>query len=686
MVARIEQMLNDMRAGKHYVYRKQEEYAPVSEFVRKKVPAAVRVAKRTQEVLRKEKPVILPGQKIVFLRTVKNLPEIFSEDEWKEVCRGHYIHEQGRVCNISPDYERVIKYGLEAERKKCLEKLDGANEAEKEFLSSVAMSVEAVYEITERYKKEALKQNREDVARVLDRVPREGAASFREALQSLRILQYVLWCEGEYHNTLGRFDQYMYPYLEKDLKDGTLDDEEAFELLEEFFLSLNLDSDLYPGIQQGDNGQSMMLGGVDRNGKEVFNRLSSMCLAASRELQVIDPKINLRVNKDTPIEIYEEGTELTKAGLGFPQYSNDDVVIKGLIKKGYSEEDARDYTVAACWEYIIPKVGMDIPNIGAVNFPKLFNDALREDLEGSEDYGSFYQKFAARLESECKAMLEERKNLYMVPAPFMSLMMDGCIERKQDISFGNKYNNFGFHGVGIATVVDALAVVKKCIYEEKSLSKEDALMVTDPEQHSAQKEQILQRLRYEEPKFGDGDAVTDEIAVRLFDDFGRATVSLRNERGGCVRAGTGSAMFYLWHAAGLSDMLSGHREGEAFSANYAPELFVRSKGPLSAIMSLTKPDLTNVINGGPMTMEFHSTVFRSEDGVKKVAKLVEQFVKHGGHQLQLNSVNKETMLAAQKNPEQYKNLIVRIWGWSAYFVELDREYQDHVIARQEYRI
>lgn len=684
MEARIEKMLRDIRAGRHHVHRRKVEYFPVSEFVEQHIPVSTRVTRRLQEVLQKEIPVILPEQNIVFLRTTENTPEIFSEEEWKEICGNHYIHEQGRVCNISPNYERILKHGLSVERKKCQEGLTHAGEEETEFLNNIVASIDAVCGLAARYEVKAMEEGREDIAKIFSRIPKKGARSFREALQFLRILQYVLWCEGEYHNTLGRFDQYMYPYLQEDLQSGRLNEAQALELLEEFFLSLNLDSDLYPGIQQGDNGQSMMLGGVDREGKDAYNLLSSMCLTASRELKVIDPKINLRVSAGTPLDIYEEGTELTKAGLGFPQYSNDDIVIKGLMKKGYSLEDARDYTVAACWEFIIPKIGMDIPNIGAVNFPKLINDTLREDLSGAEDYESFYDGFAVRLKKECRNMLEERKNLYMIPAPFMSLMMDGCIEKKKDISLGSKYNNYGFHGVGIATAIDTLAVVKKCIYEERSLTKEDALLIINTKRQDRKKEALLQHLRYEEPKFGDGDKVTDEIAVQLFHDFGQAVEGLRNERGGCVRAGTGSAMFYLWHAADVSDMLSGHRAGEAFSANYAPELFVRSRGPLSAVMSLTRPDLTAVINGGPMTMEFHSTVFRNEEGVKKVARLVQQFVKHGGHQLQLNSVNKEMMLAAQEDPDQYRNLIVRIWGWSAYFVELDREYQDHVIARQEY--
>lgn len=145
-------------------------------------------------------------------------------------------------------------------------------------------------------------------------------------------------------------------------------------------------------------------------------------------------------------------------------------------------------------------------------------------------------------------------------------------------------------------------------------------------------------------------------------------------------------MFYLWYADNVDFAPSGHRKGEAFAVNFSPELFVKNKGPLSVIQSFTAPDFTDAINGGPLTMEFHSTVFRDAESIRKVAMLVKSFVSLGGHQLQLNSVDRETLLDAQKHPEQYQNLIVRVWGWSAYFTELDKEYQDHVIARQEFAV
>ncbi len=684
MTERIQNLLSLIRSGKHHIYRHKISYRPVEELARCNMPDEERSAERLREVLEAQEPIILPGQRILFLRTAENLPDIFTETEWEKIYKSNFIHEHSRVCNICPNYEKTIRRGLLAEKERCAQAKNGASPSEIRWLNCVEKSIDAILNFAERYRQKALELGMAEEAAILKRVPAYGASTFREALQFFRILHFTLWCEGEYQNTLGRFDQYMFPYLEKDLAAGRLNEEEAFELLEEFFLTFNLDNDLYPGIQQGDNGQSLMLGGVipGSGGKDGFNLLSDMCLQASGELLVIDPKINLRVSSRTPLSVYEKGTRLTKAGLGFPQYSNDDVVIEGLVKKGYRREDAENYTVAACWEFIIPEYGMEIPNIGAVNFPELINRTISEHLEESRSYEEFYHFFTEALNHNCAEINDNIQSIYMVPAPFMSLLMADCIENRRDISFGNRYNNFGYHGVGISSAVDSLAVVKKCIFTEKSLTKQQALSIVRGDADSA----LLARLRYEEPKFGDGDAWVNDIAVTLCHDFAKATENLRNIRGGCVRAGTGSAMFYLWYAEHVGSMLSGHCKGEAFSANYAPELFVRNKGPLSVISSLTAPDFTEVANGGPLTMEFHSSVFRDEDGTEKVARLVYQFIRHGGLQLQLNSVNRKTLLEAQRDPDSYRNLIVRIWGWSAYFVELDREFQDHVIARQEFQV
>ena len=669
---------------KHHMHRRDCDFVLAEMFSRKGLSPTKRVCERLVRLLAEERPVLLKNERIALLRTVRNLPAIFTDDELQQIRKDHFLHESGVVNNLSPGYADVIALGLEFYRQKALRGMDKESNTkeQKEFFESVTEEIGAVYALCDRYRHEAEVNGNKVIANLFAKLPRNGASSFHEALQMFRILHYTLWCEGSYHNTVGRFDQYIYPYLKADLENGVLTKAEAYDLLLEFFISFNRDADLYPGVQQGDNGQSMILGGVDKNGVSCFNILSRMCLEASKELKMIDPKINLRVDSNTPHEIFVLATELTKEGLGFPQYANDDIVIQGLVEKGYSLEDAREYAVAACWEFIIPKYGADIPNIGALSFPLVVDRCLRENLEDAADFRTFIGKIKSGIGDECAKIIKNCANLWAVPAPFLSLFMDGCMDTGNDISKGCKYNNYGFHGTGLATAVDSLAAIKKYVYDEKLLTASELIRAVDMDFEGYG--ELLAKLRYEAPKFGNNDDYADAIAVELLDTFADALESQKNERGGCIRPGTGSAMYYLWHSGDIGASPDGRRKGEPFSANYAPSLFARIKGPLSVIQSFTKPNLKRCINGGPLTMEFLDTMFQNRGSVEKVAGIVEYFIKNSGHQYQLNAVNRETLLDAQKNPEKYKNLIVRVWGWSAYFVELDKEYQDHVISRQEY--
>jgi len=652
-----ELLLDYILNKEHHKFRKDYTINLANDYKKKGLSPVERMADRFERLTKAETPQLLPDEKIVFVRTIRNIPEIFTEDEWQDINSKHYIHELGYMSNLSPNYEDAIAVGL-------LAKSEAADEYGKRAINNIIA-------LSDRYKEEAEKQGKTDIAKVLERVPRYGATSFVEALQFFRILHFALWLEGNYHNTVGRFDLYMYPYYKADIDKGIITDEIALELLMDFFLSFNKDSDLYVGVQQGDNGQSMVLGGVDSHGNNVFNQLSSLCLVASRNLKLIDPKINLRVNKETPLDVYELGSELTREGLGFPQYSNDDVVIEGLVKKGYALEDARNYVVAACWEFIIPNCGGDVANISALSFPKIVDIVVRKYLKDAKSFEEIIQKVNDEIKIECNRIADGIKDLWFIPSPFMGVIMDEI-----------KYNNFGVHGTGIATAADSLAAIKDHIFEHKIITVEEMLEAVDSnfEKHGW----LLPILRYNSHKMGNDDDYVDEIAVKLLDLFAEALEGKVNCNGGKYRAGTGSAMYYLWHANELGASPDGRRMGEAFGTNFSPSLFARINGPVSVVKSFTKPHFKSAINGGPLTLEFHSSIFSHDDSVKKVAMLVKSFVDMGGHQLQLNAVNEEKLKDAQKNPDKYPQLVVRIWGWSAYFVELDKEYQDHVIARQEY--
>jgi pyruvate-formate lyase len=229
-----------------------------------------------------------------------------------------------------------------------------------------------------------------------------------------------------------------------------------------------------------------------------------------------------------------------------------------------------------------------------------------------------------------------------------------------------------------------LAAIKKYVYEEQSIKPKEIIHALAANYEGF--ENLWSKLKYEAPKMGNDDDFVDDIAIQLMDMFAESLKYKQNDQGGCYRAGTGSAMYYVWHAKDLNASPDGRKKGEFLSANYAPSLNIKNKGPISIIRSFSKPNLQAVINGGPLTIEIHDTVLRSNENITKVAMLVKAFMDMGGHQLQINTLNKEILLEAQKKPELHRNLIVRVWGWSGYFVELDKVYQDHIIQRVELQV
>ncbi len=689
MTDRIKSLLDRTFDKEQAKYRRDVDWNPLlKKFVDEKIDDETRARMGLEAMLSAEEPAFMEGETIHFLRTVRQIPDLHTEEEMAE-CRaaGTAFGEKGVIFNLTADFGPTIRDGLDArivEMEERLAKCRAQGDAEGvNFLENAILSVKAVLDLADRYAA-ALDARNLSTSQLLNAI-HVGARTFHEALQSLRILHYAMWCEGEYHCGLGRIDQYLYPYYEADIREGRLTEETALEDLEEFFIACNRDSDLYIGVQQGDNGQSVMLGGVARDGKNAFNELSRLCLKACGELKLVDPKINLRVDKSTPLEIYELGTELTAKGLGFPQYANDDVVIPALQRWGYELEDARDYSVAACWEFLIPGCGMDINNIDAVSFVGALDTALRNLVgRGASvtpiSFENVKSEFKAEVQRRADALVEKYRHVEILPGPFVSVISQGCIDNARDLCLGGKYNNFGIHGTGIAVAVDSLASVRELVFERKLVTLEELVKLLDTD--FAGRDDIRDAAKAA-PKMGNADVRADELAKWLIDFWGHAFDGKKNDRGGVFRPGTGSAMYYIWHTRDLHASADGRLTGEPLSANYAPSLDVPVKGPISVIRSFTEPDLVPVSNGGPLTIEIHDSAFAMPDGVEKVAHLVKFFIERGGHQMQINTINRDTLLDAQAHPERHRHLIVRVWGWSGYFIELDKCYQDQIIKRVE---
>jgi pyruvate-formate lyase len=690
---RLLKLKQSVRDGRHKRHRMCGEINLLDECIAEDLSWPRRAARLTRRMCEAEQPVIAADEKIVFTRTVSAVPRIHSSEEWERITAGHTLHEFGPISNICADWGMVLGQGLLtrretalATRKRCVSDLSSA-----EFLDCAVETMDAVVELAARYAGEARKAGRSDVAGVLDQVPANTPRSFHEALQSLRFLHAVVWLSGHYHVGLGRFDQYMWPYLQADLKEGRLDIEGAEEILADFFISLNKDSDLYPGVQQGDNGQTLTIGGVTPAGDDGCNELTRMVLRVACDVAMIDPKINLRVSEGTDLDLLCLASELTRKGLGFPQYSNDDVVIPTLAAHGYDIEDARDYTVAACWEFIIPGKGMEIVNIGAVSLPAAVDSGIRQGLAGGKQFDSVMDLVAGDIQRQVDRITDAYTRVLLPPAPYYSVLMDGRLEQGRDLSRGLKYNNFGMHGACSANAADALAAVKQFVFDEESVRAKELLDALDSNFEGY--ESLRKRLQDTGPKVAKNSDLADAMLVTLYDYFAAACEAHGdNGRGGMVRPGSGTAMYYIWLATGHAGMrepvvgatAEGRKKGDFFSANLSPSPGIRADGPISVFKSFAKIDYERICNGGPITIELSDTVFRDAQSIRKVAMLVKSFARLGCQQLQINSLNGETLLAAKAHPENYKNLIVRVWGWSGYFCELAPEYQDHIIARHLY--
>ena len=661
-----------------------------------------------------ERPVVLPDERIAFMRSRNSIAQVWTVDtSWlsrqarrvrdviwkiagKKQCRlerSSYKFLERTIQNATIDWAGTLACGIGGRIETARRTLRQIRDPKRrEFLVCAIDGMGALCELTRRYANEAKRVGNIEMAEMLTRISSNRPETFHEALQTMRIVQYGLYLQGMKHCGLGRVDQYLWPFYKHDLEIGRLTREGAKELLEEFFISLNRDTDLYPGVQQGDNGQSLMLGGCDpKTGASAINDLTYLVIEATLETRLIDPKINLRIDRNTPVALLELGGELTKCGLGFPQYSNDEVVIPALVKKGYAIEDARDYSVAACWEFVIPGKAMDFVNVGAVSFPYAVDKAVRDEIvTGTFSEASFRQRIRKDISRQLKALVV-REDIWH-PVPFLSAFFADTLECGLDVTECAHYRNLGVHGAGASNAADQLVAVLTMARQGFDKVRE---IVAAEDADFKGFESLREMALNECPKVGNADPVVDREMKFLFDAFADEADAL-SRAGRRIRPGSGSAMYYIW----LTDtntqrthwMLEpvvgatsdGRRINAPLASSLAPAHEAKVGGVLSVLKSFSGIDYSRIMNGGPITIEFSHTVFKTSEGVKKLAQLIRYFVLLGNQQLQLNVLNLGELEDALENPGRHRNLVVRVWGWSGYFCELDREFQMQIIKRHRY--
>ena len=635
-----------------------------------------------RRLLETEIPVVLPGERIIFTRTLGDgsfrppVPAGFRE---------HY-ETTNMIENLTPGWETLIREGLLGRRAAALASLArhrGDEEAE-DYLEATVETIDAVGEFARRYAAAATSPEQREL---LERVPMHSARTFHEALQSIRFVSSVMRLIRTPHLGFGRFDQYMLDFYRADLAAGRLTRESAADLLAEFFCALNRDSDLYRGMQRGDNGQSLMLGGCDRSGASAVNELTYLVLEVAETTALIDPKINLRVDSSTPDDLLVLAARLTRRGLGFPQYCNDEQVIPALVKFGYPVEAARNYTVAACWEFVVED-GRDTPNCLLVNFPRAADEAIRDGLRAGDDFDGILRRIPETLRRQQAEILKKcRASCAWLPDVLISALAPHAIEKGRDLNRGGgSHYHYGCHGCGSSSAVDALTAVKYVIFETRAATPERLLAALESD--FADDPELRAMLKAAPHKAGCGDPLADDLMVMLFDEMADMLSEITdNGRGGRIRPGTGSAQYYArltqpQFAGSLGATADGRRRGDYIASSLAPAPGVRSRGILTELMSYGKLPYDRLCNGGPITMELAPAYFRGDDALQRTAHIIRDFVRTGCQQLQLNLLDPEVLRDAQLHPERHRDLIVRVWGWSGYFVELSPEYQNQIIQRQ----
>ncbi|MBQ4328486.1 MAG: hypothetical protein IJC27_02045 [Lentisphaeria bacterium] len=679
MNKRLEKLREQTRSGFYHQFRTQSADFPALEEKCREMSDYQAQAEAFKYFSSVEKPVIIPGEKLHFTRTLGIvIPRI----------RGGYVLE-----NLTPDYALLLKEGLSGRINVAEKELAKSNitAEERDFLNAAVSMMRDTLAFSERYAVAAEEIGEKETAELLRRVPANPAKTLHEALQSIIFINAMLRLSASSHLGFGRTDQYLLEFYRNDLASGRETPESAKELLTEFFIMLSRDYDLYNGVQRGDNGQSMVLGGILPDGSNGENELTVLLMDIASDLALIEPKINLRLSKDTSREVLKSAARLSGCGLGFPQFSNDEVVIDGLVKFGYPLEKARDYVVAACWEFVVPG-GRDIPNLFAMNLALAADRAIRAGLKNGDDFNCICRRLPVEMKELFEKIKEQRtKNLEFTSNPLFSSIFPDCLENRHDLNIsGGTHRNFGCHGCASSTAADSLAAVKKVVFDEKKIAPE--LLLEALEKNFEGFDEVRKLLKSCEDKVGCSSELADEMLKFVFDTFAKTLEETDVCRYGArVRPGTGSAMFYVLmtkdknQPSYLAATADGRKEGDYISSSLSPAPGVKAAGMLSVLQSYSQIDYTRVCNGGPITMELDPVYFQSDEALEKMTEFLKAFHRSGCQQLQLNTLDADLLRRAQAHPEEYRDLIVRVWGWSGYFVELEKVYQDQIIGRQAFR-
>ena len=638
-------------------------------------------------------------------------------------------------AHLAVNYERILKDGLkgyEKRVKECKASLDLTDPDSIDkycFYNAVLIVLDAVRTFANRYSvlakklaEKELNQERKlellEMSRICAKVPYEPAETFQEAVQSVWFIQLILQIESNGHSlSYGRFDQYMYPYYDRDIKNGNITETEALELLTCLWIkTLTINKVRSQAHTLSSAGspmyQNVTIAGQTIDKKDAVNDLSFLVLKSVAQTRLTQPNLTVRYHKNINKQFFDECVEVMRLGFGMPALNNDEIIIPSFMDWGVKEEDAYNYSAIGCVETAVPgKWGYRCTGMSYINFPRMLLCTMNNGVDLTSNkrftkgYGYFteMESYEELLKAWDKTVREitrysvivenviDKASERDVPDVLCSALTDDCIARGKTIKEGGAVYDFisGLQ-VGIANMADCLAAIKKLVYEEKKITRQELWDAILDDFSSPKNKKIQEMLIREAPKYGNDDDYVDQLIVEAYDSYIDEIKKYPNTRynrgpiGGIRYAGTSSISANV--GQGMSTMATpdGRNAFEPLAEGCSPAHNSDKNGPTAVFKSVSKLRTNKITGGVLLNQKMTPQMLSTEENRQKLELLIQTFFNrlHGYH-VQYNIVSKETLIDAQKHPEKHKDLIVRVAGYSAFFNVLSKKTQDDIIGRTE---
>ncbi|MDP8208032.1 MAG: glycyl radical protein [Candidatus Electryonea clarkiae] len=589
-----------------------------------------------------------------------------------------------------------------------------------EELKAMAITADAIIEYAERHsecaqslaeeednperKKELMK-----IARICERVPAHAPSSFHEALQYYWFVHLGVITELNTWDAFnpGRLDRHLLPFYRADLESGDLTEDDARELLQAFWIKFN-NQPAPPkvGVTAEESNTYtdfclINLGGVDSNGNDAVNELTYIILDVIEEMRILQPSSMIQLSKKNSDRFLHRALKIIKTGFGQPSIFNTDAIIAELIRQGKTVEDARNGGASGCVEtgafgkesYILTgyfnltKV-LEITLFNGINPVK--NKKIGIETGDPANFSSFddmFEAFQKQLNHFINIKIKgnlviERLYATMLPAPFLSILVDDCVKQGIDYNAGGaRYNTSYIQGVGLGSLTDCLSAINEHVFVRKTLGLDE--LISMMKENYDNNEEFRQILMDETPRYGNDNDKADSIMRRIFEAFFEAVDGRPNTKGGNFRINLLPTTSHVYFGSVLGAMPDGRKRGEPLSEGISPVQGADRHGPTAVIKSAAKID--HIRTGGTLlNQKFSPQIMESEEGITKVGQLVRSYFRMDGHHIQFNVISAETLRAAQREPWKYRDLIVRVAGYSDYFVDLVEDLQDEIIRRTEH--